>query len=498
MTWLRALQRTGVLTPSPLRALWLLLRCLARHGPGLYALAAWSAARFPDQPAISDGTVSLTFRALLQATNGCAAHLRTLGVGRTVRTVGLVSHNHARLVTALLACPRVGGNVLLLNTALSGEELSGLCRREGVELLLVDAESLGRWPDLARQTGVRVEALPEVRKRPHPPRLPRLGRLSLLTSGTTGVPTVLRRDRPWRGLSSVAALLARLDVRRTERVELTLPLFHGHGLATFALCLALGASLTLRPRFDPHDTWNRVVGGGTQVLVVVPTVLHRLLEGAPPGVVRPPALRAIICGSAPLGEALADHARSRFGPALHNLYGSSEAGILTLATPAQLLAAPHSVGYVLPGLTLQVRVTPGRVADVDQVGEVWVRGGLAGPRWVNTGDLGTLSGGGLLTLHGRQDDLLICGGENVFPEVLERRIAALAPVLECAVRGCPDEEYGQAVELFVVLNPGVTAGQVGAALQSLPRRLRPRRIMVVEALPRTALGKVRRHALPRG
>jgi acyl-CoA synthetase (AMP-forming)/AMP-acid ligase II len=500
-SWYRTLRQTGVLTPSPVWALWLLVRSVVQHGLTLYALVAWWAARFPDQPALHDGTVSLTFRTLLQATQACAAELMALGVGRTVQKVGLLAHNHVHMVIALLACPRVSGNLLVLNTALSADELAELCRREGVELLLCDQDSLARSPDLVRLAGVRVELLPDVCAAAHPPHLPRPtrpGQMFLLTSGTTGQPKVLRRDQPWRAVPGVMALLSSLDVRRGERVELTLPLFHGHGLATLALCVALGAPLTLRPRFDSRETWARLIDGETQVLVVVPTVLYRLLQVVPTVSPQPQALRAIICGSAPLGETLANGALSRFGPVLYNLYGTSELGILTVAMPHDLLAAPDSVGYALPGIDLQVRTTQNPPADDDHMGELWVRGGLAGPRWVNTGDLGTVNGGGLLSLQGRQDDLLICGGENVVPDVLERRIATLAPVEECAVRGCPDEEYGQAVDLFVVLSPGATAEQVSAALQTLPRRLRPKSITVVESLSRTVLGKVQRHALPQG
>lgn len=483
--------------PSPMQAIWHLLRSVIQHGPTLYALASWTAARHPEQSALQDGTVALSFRDLLRATRGCAAHLASLGVGRTVRKVGLLSENHAGLVTALLACPRLGADVLLLNTSLSARELAVLCQRERVDLLLCDPASAQRQPDLNRHLGTPTARLPDVDPAARTTRLPRqhrVGRLLLLTSGTTGVPKVLRRDRPWRAVRSGVAVLAGLGVRHGERIDLTLPLYHGHGLTTLAMCLALGATLSVRPRFDARATWSRVSGGHVDVLVLVPTILHRLLQTAPGGTVRPPALRAIISGSGPLSETLADETLTRFGPVLHNLYGTSEAGILTLATPLDLLAAPHSVGHALPGVALATRPLPDTASDPQGVGAVWVRGGLTGKNWVNTGDLGRLDGD-RLTLHGRQDDLLICGGENVYPDVLERRIASLAPVEECAVCGYPDAEYGQAVALFVVLSPGVTTVQVMDALHGLPRRLRPKVITAVPHLPRTPLGKLQRHTL---
>lgn len=330
-----------------------------------------------------------------------------------------------------------------------------------------------------------------------------------------------RRVNPRELLRTLSAVLGALDLRAGAPTLLTIPLFHGHGLMTLGLCLTLRAPLHLTPRGSAAAFLHTLDTGGIEVLVVVPTVLRRLLG---PEAGRAGALRAIVCGSAPLAPELATRALRHFGPVLFNVYGSSEGGLILLACPGHLLAAPDSVGPVLPGVHVTVRRKGGAPAAPGEVGEVWVRGDMTqaqalaqGPRGgdlgtgelntgehtgeLNTGDLGHLTSAGWLTLAGRQDDLLICGGENVLPEQVEARLQTLPYVRDCAVAGVPCEEYGQALVAFVVLEPGAAgeacAARVMADLRRLlPRALRPVRVSFVPHLPRNAVGKLVRRHLP--
>lgn len=320
----------------------------------------------------------------------------------------------------------------------------------------------------------------------------------LLSSGSTGPPKAVRREvSPAPLLPTLTALLNGPELRARAPTLLTIPLFHGHGLMTLGLCLAMGAPLHLFARGTPELYWQALTERDIEVLVLVPTVLYRLLETPSPG--RAGRLRTIVCGSAPLGAGLATRALSRFGPVLSNLYGGSEFGLVSLATPGHLLAAPDSVGSVLPGVRVSVRRADGTPAPF---GEVVVRGSMATGRpgsGQGTGDLGRLTPSGRLTLAGRLDDLLIIGGENVSPEAVEARIAELGYVRECAVVGVPSEEYGQALAVLIVLHGGqggVTRERVELDLRSrLPRMLRPARVTFVEELPRNALGKLVRRRL---
>lgn len=499
---LRAVGRTGLLRPGPLRAAWHGLTLTARHGVSLYSVAAWSAARFPDAPALVEPEGTTTFRGLVARADLIADAL----AGRVApgAAVGLLGRNHATFVATLLACGRLGLRAVLLNTSFSPRQTLEVCGRLRLDLLALDDGFVPGLRDLGAGVplwpGSEVAAL----RRGEVARVParrRRGSLVLLSSGSTGPPKAVRREvSPATLLPTLTALLDQLALHARSPTLLTIPLFHGHGLMTLGLCLAMGAPLHLFARGTPELYWRALTERDIEVLVLVPTVLYRLLETPSPG--RAGRLRTIVCGSAPLGAGLATRALSRFGPVLFNLYGGSEFGLVSLATPGHLLAAPDSVGNVLPGVRVSVRRPDGTPAPPGEVGEVVVRGemvtGGPGPGR-GTGDLGRLTPSGRLTLAGRLDDLLIVGGENVSPEAVEARIAELSYVRECAVVGVPSEEYGQALAALIVRQAGardVTRERVEFDLRSrLPRMLRPARVVFVEELPRNALGKLVRRRL---
>jgi len=485
-----------------MRALWQGLRALLRSGSSLYTLAAWSAARFPDAPALVEAQGRVTFRELLDRSDRIAAALAAHVPPGAM--VGLLGRNHVTFVATLLATQRLGLRAVLLNTSWSAQQTLDAARAQRVQLLLADDDFLpGLGGDaLHCWSTSQLQAL----ERAHVPGAPwhrRAGSIVILTSGSTGAPrAVVRQPRAAQVLPTVTALLEQLHPRLHAPTLLTIPLFHGHGLSTLALAVTLGAPLHLFTRTTPEMYARALSEADIEVLVVVPTVLHRLLEVA--GLPRPARLRTIICGSAPLRPELVARTLSHFGMVLYNLYGATECGLVSLATPQQLLAAPDSVGSVLPGVSVTIRRPDGTPAPFGELGEVTVQGAMAqgDPAGVRTGDLGVLSPSGRLRLAGRRDDLLICGGENVHPEAVEARIETLDFVRECAVVGVPCGEYGQRLAAFLVLQPSagpVTPERLERAYRALlPRMLRPARTTVLDQLPRNALGKLDRHALRRG
>nr|WP_246363124.1 fatty acid--CoA ligase family protein [Deinococcus budaensis] len=452
-----------------------MLSTLTREGPGLYALAAWWAGREPGRVALVDGRGPVTFGELRKradrVTAALAPHLRP------GQTVGLRAGQSADAVAALLGALRLGLRVVLLNPAQSEAALGALVRAQNVRALLVDTPLGEDWGG-----GVPVWTLTDLQEAPLPRKRPppHAGRPVLLTSGTTGEARVVRRSwSPGAALASAGALLEALDLRAGAPTLLPLPLFHGHGLAALALGLGMGAPVHLAAGRSARELWATLERERIEVLVLVPTVLHRLLAEADGTA---PALRTVVCGSAPLDPALAVRARERLGDVLFNLYGSTEAGLISLATPTDLNAAPGTVGRPLPGV--RVRLEGNR-------GEVVVGRDRA------TGDLGRRDHAGRLFVTGRADDLLLIGGENIFPAEVEAQIAALPSVRECAVYGVPSAQYGQALHAFVVPETDAPADpEWHAALrESLPRRLRPLAFIRLPELPRTPSGKVQRWKL---
>ena len=232
----------------------------------------------------------------------------------------------------------------------------------------------------------------------------------------------------------------------------------------------------------------------------MPTILHRLLDAATSaGGGGGASLRAIVCGSAPLSEALATRALDTFGPMLFNLYGTSESGLVSLATPDDLRSSPRTVGRVLPGVTVRIVGTDGSDAASGEVGRIVVYARQV-PEGFDTGDLGHRSDEGLLFLHGRADDLIVRGGENLFPQMIEDRVCAeFDSIRECAVIAVPDDsEFGSELHLFAVLTPDhrdTAESLLRQFEEHLPRVIRPTRLTLVDALPRNLSGELVRRRL---
>lgn len=479
-----AMGQTGVLGSSPVWAVLELLRCLMRYGASLYTLVAWQARLRPQQTALVAGGTAIGYLELQQSSDHLAAALAQRDPA--IKTVGLLGRNSIAYVEALLACGRLGLEVVLLNTMQSNEQIRDLLKNKPLDLLLCDPEFV---PKLA---GLGVPLLQTDRLNsknshldPVSSILPRLGKITILTSGTTGAAKPVRRKITLaEALGTALGLLEGFKPKTGEAVLLTLPLLHGHGLATLGVCLGLGAPLYFFPKAKTEDLIHCIEAQKIRVLVLVPTVLYRLLEASPNSL---PSLRAILCGSAPLGAGLAQRTLEHFGPVLFNLYGSSEAGLISLATPQDLAIAPSTVGRALPKSNL--RLISKDASHPHPIAVIWARG-------INTGDLGYLKNG-LLFLCGRADELLICGGENVYPQAIEEAVCQqLGYVLECAATGIPDPEYGQAIHLFLVLKTECPLEAIAQDLEALfPRTLRPRKITLLKGLPRNLAGKLQRFRL---
>jgi acyl-CoA synthetase (AMP-forming)/AMP-acid ligase II len=494
----RALWRSGLLRLSPLQA----IRVLAawwRCGSSLAALAAFAAARFPDRCALHDEAGPLTFAELVARSEALAGSLlRDHGL-RAGQQVALLCRNHRGFVVGLLALARLGVDVLVLGTESPGRALRRIFERQPATLVLHDAE-LERLlaesvPQLRR---CRVDET-AVRPRAALPRVRRPGQLVVLTSGSTGVPKGVHR-RPTLGsvLPTVTGLLEALPLAMHRPAVLAIPLHHGYGLTTLAMTLAMAAPLHLARRFEIAPLLARLPDDVAAVLVSVPTLLQRWLRQQP---MRIP-IAAVISGSAPLDGGLCLQLLDACGPVLFNLYGSTEAGVMAMATPRELREAPGSVGRPLPGTAVRLLDRAGQPVAAGAIGRIHVRGPLvlrpAANGWLDTGDLGRVDGQGRLFVCGRADAMFVSGGENVYPEETEATLVAHPALLDAAVTVVPDSEFGQRMLAWVV--PRGDADLDEAVLrdwlrQRLERYKLPRRIVVVAGIPRNAVGKIDRPAL---
>ena len=514
------LTRAGLAWPSRpsrvARAGWALARWDATPAGG----CAVAAALHPDDPAIVDERGRLTFSEVHRRTNALAHALAETGAGPGA-AVAIMCRNHRGFVEATLAASKLGADALFINTGLAEPQVRAVLARERAVALVHDEEfapaaagidaarRFVAWHDGRRPaTAPTLEALARDGDRSDlaPPR--GRGRIILLTSGTTGAPKGAAR-RESDSLAPVVALLEKIPLHARGVTFVVSPLFHSWGYTHFGLATALSSTLVLRRRFDAEATLATIAAHRVTALVVVPTMLQRILA-LPRDVLRrhdTSSLRVVAVSGASLPGALATRFMDEFGDILFNLYGSTEVAWATIATPADLRAAPGTAGRPPHGSHVSIRDDIGRPVPAGAIGRIFAGNGMTFDGYTDgrgrqlidgmtsTGDLGHLDDAGRLFVDGREDDMIVSGGENVFPSEVEDVLAARPDVLDVTVVGVADEAFGQRLEAHIVPVPGAVPSarelKRHVARTLAPFKV-PRAIHIVEELPHNETGKLLR------
>jgi len=515
----RQLLASGMLGPIRPDKVVRILGALRRWGPTQAAGYTVASIRYPDDIAIIDELGSLSFAEVQRRTNALAHAWSDEGFGEG-DSVAILCRNHRGYVDASVACSKLGARALFLNTAFAGPQISEVCEREQPAAIVFDEEFTelvqaalrGRMAYLAWSDGdppAGVTALEELIARgdpsdPVPPA--HKGRTVILTSGTTGSPKGANRKQP-ESLDPVAALLSKIPLRARRRTLIAAPMFHSWGLANFIIGVGLSSTLVLRRGFDARDTLRAIDEHRCTVLVVVPVMLQRILELGSEviGSYDTSSLRVIAVSGSALPGALATRVMDTFGDILHNLYGSTEVAWATVATPQELRAAPGTAGRPPRGTVVRLYDAEDREVDPGETGRIFVGNELVFDGYtsggtkaaidglLSSGDVGHFDEDGRLFIDGRDDEMIVSGGENVFPREVEDAIACMAGVEEVAIIGVRDADFGQRLKAFVVASPGVKLAEREIkehVKDSLASYKVPRDVVFLSELPRTATGKV--------
>jgi fatty-acyl-CoA synthase len=420
-------------------------------------------------------------------------HLRAEGVAaRSI--VAWLGHNAWDFIATLVACERLGAVLLPLNWRLSADELARIVRHAGAghlmgtpEAEMLAAAVLARTP-LAPGPADGIED----------------GDLLLVyTSGTTGEPKGALHTRAALQANALAAVAAQ-GFDAGTRVLSVLPLFHVGGLCIQTLpALAVGGRVLLQPKFDPAAWFDGVETWKPTTSLLVPAVMKALVEHPRWAGADLAPLQFVAAGSQIVPRALIEAFHAR-GVPVAQVYGCTESGPVSIVLKPEE-ARQHVGSCGRPALGVHVRLA----AD----GEILLKApnlmrryhrshetGFDAEGWFHTGDLARVDGDGFHEVVGRSKELIISGGENIHPAEIEQLVAGWPGVADCAVVGVPDEHWGEVPVLAVVQKPG-QAVDGAALLASLEGRLarfkHPRRVVVLDALPKTALGKVQRAELAR-
>ncbi|WP_229072845.1 AMP-binding protein [Actinoplanes sp. DH11] len=507
--------RRGLLTPGHPGRIVRQFAALGRWGFGLAGELRQAAARSPGRIAVVDDERRVTYADLLSRSERLAAGLAARGIAPGDR-VGLLCRNSARMIESLIGVTTLGADPVLVNTGLSAHQLAGVVTDQDLRALIHDDEFGPRLdpaadPPRSDEQGPAGSPLrigeqdlerlielggagPDVR----PPRRP--GRTIVLTSGTTGTPKGARRPTPG-GFRPLCSVIDRIPLRAGDRVLIAAPLFHTWGFAGLQIALALRATIVLHRRFDAARTDAALAD--VDALVAVPVMLQQLME-LEPRAARPGLRVAAVSGSA-LPGSLATRFMDRYGDVLYNLYGSTEASWVSIATPQDLRAAPGTAGRPPFGTTVKVLGDDGREVPAGTTGRLFVVNEMLFEGYTNsaesrtsdgllgTGDLGHADEDGRLFVDGREDDMIVSGGENVYPAEIEGLLADLPQVREAAVIGVPDDGYGQRLAAYLVLRDGARLDPDKVREHVRRHRARfcvPRDVIFLESLPRNATGKI--------
>jgi acyl-CoA synthetase (AMP-forming)/AMP-acid ligase II len=512
ITAARALVSSGLLGPPAPAAVLRLIREVYRGGTNLYTLFAIAAARWPDRTAIIDDDGALSYRELQSKIESLAGELYRDELGAR-QAVGIMCRNGRDFVAAVFATGLVGADIVLMNTEFRSDALSGALSSHQVTTVFCDNEFAERIRDTHESVRIIDPATVQTQQGEPRPKVAPSGRLVLLTSGTTGVPKgVPRVPRLSSGLGVGVTLIERTQLRVGSRIAVAVPMFHGLGLGMLMLTVSLGGTVLTHRRFDAETTLAQASLQRADAMSVVPIMLARLLDLPRPVRARNPvpSLRAVISSGDRLDPSLGRRFMEAYGDILYNGYGSTEVGIGSLATPLELRNAPETVGKPVAGCPVRIYSRSGRPVGPRVTGRIFVGGELGAgytggdakaviDGFTSTGDMGYFDNSGRLYIVGREDDMIVSGGENVYPRALENALAEHAGIAETAVVGVPDEEFGRRLAAFIVLRPRSSSLDEQAIREYLKGKVsrfeQPRDISIVDSIPRNPAGKVLRKEL---
>ena len=488
-----------------------------------------NARRTPDGAAVIDEEGTLTFKELDEAAHAVAHGLRAKGV-RGGDGVALLARNHRWFVIATYGLARVGARIILLNSEFSGPQIKEVAEREGAKLIIHDDEyteavakadpplgklrALGTNPDSEEPSGSTAETLADLVKSNSKSPVPKAGKHSsiiILTSGTTGTPKGANRSTP-PTLAPIGGILSHVPFKAGEVTSLPSPMFHALGFLHATLAMFLGSTLVLRRRFKPPLVLEDIEKHKATALVVVPVMLSRILDALEKMDEKPDlsSVRIVFVSGSALGADLAERALKDLGPVIYNMYGSTEVSFATIAGPEHLEFNSSTAGPVVHGVKVRIYDENGKELPQGEVGRIFVgtsfpfEGYTGGGNkqiidgLLSSGDVGYFDEHGLLYISGRDDEMIVSGGENVFPAEVEDLITGHPDVVEATAIGVEDKEWGHRLRAFVVKKQDASIDEDTVkhyVRDHLARYKVPREVIFLDELPRNPTGKILKREL---
>jgi fatty-acyl-CoA synthase len=491
-------------------------------------LPSFNARRTPNRAAIIDDDGSLTYKELDEAANAVAHGLLAKGV-RGGDGVAILARNHRWFAIAEFGCARVGARIILLNSSFSGPQITEVSEREGAKLIIYDDEytedvskadpPLGKLRALAtnpngEDSGSTDETLADLvaaNSRSSAPKAAKRSSIIILTSGTTGTPKGANRSTP-PTLAPIGGILSHVPFKANEVTSLPAPMFHALGFLHATIGMFLGSTLVLHSKFKPEQVFQDIEKHKVSAVVVVPVMLSRMLDALEKMKDKPDlsSLRIIFASGSALGADVAERTLKDLGPVIYNMYGSTEISFATIAGPEHLKYNSTTAGPPVKGVKIKIYDENGKELPQGEVGRIFVgtsfpfEGYTGGGNkqiingLLSSGDVGFFDEKGLLFISGRDDEMIVSGGENVFPAEVEDCITAHPDVVEATAIGVEDKEWGHRLRAFVVKKDNANLDEDSVkkhVKDQLAKYKVPREVIFLDELPRNPTGKILKREL---
>ncbi len=490
-----ALSKSGLLSLSSItKLLWEIFK----HGLNLMTLLDFAASKYGNSVALIDDRDELTFSKLLKESMQLSTFLKEQYDVKPNQKIGLLCRNHTSLVKSIFALSRLGTNLYLINVEIGKVQFDQLVKKQQFDLFIYDEQ----FSLFANESNIKhklciskiIKDLNHSILEHQPIKRTSSSNIVLLTSGTTGTPKeVIHKPSLFNYLNPFLGMVQRLKLVQYQNGYIATPLFHGYGIAILFLFIVLGKKIVLSEKFEAKKACVLIQKHQVEIVTVVPLMIHKMMKE---NVAHLSSLRCIASGGAVLNPNLVEEVKETLGDVLYNLYGTSETGLNIIATPDDLTYSTSTLGKGIKGVKLKIVNPLQATVERGTIGQLWVKskGSMFNPhdQWISTGDLGSQDVNGFYFLAGRQDDMIVSAGENVYPNPVENILLELPFIEDVAVIGIQDEQFGQRLQAFIQTKQGadILQDEVFEWLQSKVARYEmPKEITFIESIPYTPLGK---------
>ncbi|WP_329905324.1 class I adenylate-forming enzyme family protein [Porphyromonas pogonae] len=471
-------------------------RCLFKEGISLMALLGFTKQYYGNRVAVSCEGEPITYHHLYRHSHLMASYLYHHCHITPDKRVAILYPNSIELLYCLFGLSYIGANIYLLNQDLSNEQLIDLIKQKKINFCISDAEKKNVFTCNHELSVINIQSAKDYiytdQSQKHKSIKRKMfgrGELIVLTGGTSGqYKSAARKPSVFNFLNPFFALIEQIGIHRYSSVYIAPPIYHGFGLAAVIVTLLMGKTIFLRYRFSAEAACDLVYENAIPLLVAVPTMVRRMLEC---DINKLTSIQCILSGGAPLDQKLVRKTQEYLGEVLYNLYGTSEAGFFIMATPQDLNHYPLCVGRPIKGVKIRIAQQDKNGTGLLQVKSAWAMD-QAHKAWQCTGDRAKINETGIIHLQGRADKMIVSGGENVYPEDIERVLLSHHCIHEAIVLPVEIDDFGQRLHAFVVTdNPTVSDKEIIEWLKKrLARFQMPYRTSIVTELPTLSTGKV--------